>query len=67
MGVEKHVRQCYGWHTGNMRVRSWVKEMKEQLDSVGLIYVCGRASRNVVKLDIWEKIDVRIQIDRKWF
>jgi hypothetical protein len=41
MNVQDPVRQCYEWQKANIRLESWVKRMKEELESIGLAHsVC---------------------------
>jgi hypothetical protein len=39
MDIQDPVRQWYEWQKGNMRFKSWVKKMKEELESIGLAYI----------------------------
>jgi hypothetical protein len=37
--IQDPVRQCCEWQKGNMRLESWTKKMKEELESIGLAYI----------------------------
>jgi hypothetical protein len=39
MDIRDPVRRCYEWQKGNMRFESWAKKMKEELESIGLVYM----------------------------
>jgi intein-encoded DNA endonuclease-like protein len=39
MDIQDPVRQCYEWQKGNLRFESWAKEMKEELENIGLAYI----------------------------
>jgi hypothetical protein len=39
MDIQDPVRQCYEWLKGNMRLESWAKKMKVELESIGLAYI----------------------------
>ena len=39
LAIEDPVTQFYGWQKGNIRVRSWTMELKEELYNTGLAFV----------------------------
>ena len=39
MDAEEPVRQCYERQKGNVRAKSWAKELQMELDNVGLIFL----------------------------
>jgi hypothetical protein len=41
MDREDPVKRCYGWQKSNMRARSWTKEFKKDVCSIGLAFVGG--------------------------
>jgi hypothetical protein len=45
MDIQDPVRQCYERQKGNMRVESWVKNMKEELESIGLVHLAQSAGK----------------------
>jgi hypothetical protein len=40
MHTEEMVKQWCDWQKGNMNVRIWAKEAEEELDCIGLEFLC---------------------------
>jgi len=41
MGVQDSGIQCYEWQNGNIRLESWAKESKEELENIGSACTCN--------------------------
>jgi hypothetical protein len=42
---------CYKWQINNLKVESWAKKLKEELEKIGLVYIWqSRAESNAIKI-----------------
>jgi hypothetical protein len=48
MDRQHAVRESYKWQKNNLKLRSWVKKLKAQLDEIGLTYVWQAHGQNNV-------------------